>query len=88
VLDEIWRHVITESGSETIADREIDSIPNRFYLLADHPRLGRARDDDLGRGRRSFPVGNYIIVYRIVGADVQILRVVHGCRNLAAMFGR
>jgi hypothetical protein len=27
-------------------------------------------------------------VYRVVGADVQILRMVHSRRNLAALFGR
>ncbi|HEY3846175.1 MAG TPA: type II toxin-antitoxin system RelE/ParE family toxin [Acetobacteraceae bacterium] len=87
-LDEIWTYTAGGSGSETIADRLIDSITNRFYLLASHPHLGRARDDDLGRGRRSFPVGEYIIIYRVVGADVRVLRVVHGRRNLAALFGR
>jgi plasmid stabilization system protein ParE len=68
----IWTYIARESGSETIADRLIDSITNRFHLLSSHPHLGRARDDDLGRGRRSFPVGAYIIVYRVVGADVRI----------------
>jgi toxin ParE1/3/4 len=86
-LDDIWRYIASESGHEAAADHQIDSISNRFYLLASHPRLGRARDDDLGRGRRSFPVGDYVIVYRIVGADVRILRVVHGRRDLAALFG-
>jgi toxin ParE1/3/4 len=87
-LDAIWVHLFTETGNEEIADRQIDSITSRFYLLADHPRIGRARDDDLGRGRRSFPVGDYVIVYRIIGADVQVLRVVHGRRDLPALFGQ
>jgi len=87
-LDEIWAYIARESGSEAIADRLIDSIINRFYLLASHPHLGRARDDDLGRSRRSFPVGDYLIVYRVVGVDVHILRVVHSRRNLPALFNR
>jgi toxin ParE1/3/4 len=40
-----------------------------------------------GPGRRSFPVGQYVIVYRIVRGDVRILRVVHGRRDLEALFG-
>jgi|SRR6516225_4615113 toxin ParE1/3/4 len=87
-LDEIWVYVVRETGSEAVADRQVDAITSRFTLLAEHPRMGRARDEDLGRGRRSFPVDDYVIVYRIVNADVQILRVVHGRRNLAALFGR
>lgn len=87
-LDEIWQYLARESRSEAIADRQIDAITERFYLLATHPHIGRARDDDLGQGRRSFPVGQYVIVYRIAGADVRILRVVHGRRDLSAFFGR
>jgi toxin ParE1/3/4 len=85
-LDDIWRYIVAETGRETFADRQIDAITSRFSLRAEHPRLGRARDDDLGRGRRSFPADDYIIVYRIVGADVQILRVVHGRRNFGWPF--
>ena len=87
-LDAIWIHLFTETQDEAVADRQIDAITGRFYLLANHPRIGRARDDDLGPGRRSFPVDDYVIVYRVVGADVQILRVAHGRRDLPALFGR
>jgi toxin ParE1/3/4 len=86
-LDEIWEYLIRQTGSEAIADRQIDAITNRIYLLSNQPRLGRARDEDFGRRRRSFSVGDCIIVYRIVGNDVQFLRIVHGRRNLGALFG-
>jgi hypothetical protein len=33
-LDDIWYYVAKESGSIEIADRLIDSITERFYLLA------------------------------------------------------
>ena len=46
-----------------VADRLTDTITERFFLLAGHPYLGRARDDDFGVGTRSFPVGEYVIVY-------------------------
>jgi plasmid stabilization system protein ParE len=55
-LDDIWDFLARESPSEAIAVRQIDSITERYYLLAAHAYLGRARDDDLGAGRRSFPV--------------------------------
>jgi toxin ParE1/3/4 len=73
-------------GSEAVADQQIDAITERFLLLANHPHLGRARDD-LGSVRRSFPVGPYVIVYRVVNGDVRILRVVHGRRDLSALLG-
>jgi toxin ParE1/3/4 len=85
-LDDIAYAIARETGSLAIAERLIDSIATRFYLLADHPKIGRARDDLL-IGVRSFPVGNYVIVYAIEGEDVLILRIIHGRRNIAALFG-
>jgi toxin ParE1/3/4 len=86
-LDDIWYYVATESGSIEIADQLIDSITERFFLLAGHPYLGRRRDDDLGIGLRSFPVGEYVIVYLVEDKDVVILSVVHGRRDLEELFG-
>lgn len=53
--------------------------------------MGRRRDDDLARGLRSFPVGNYIIVYCIElncikEEDAAILHVFHGSRDIESYF--
>ena len=84
-LDEIWYYVATENGK-----RRDCQPPGRFHreplLSSRHPHLGRRRDDDLGVGSRSFPVGEYVIVYCVENEDVLILRVVHG-RDLEALFG-
>lgn len=85
-LDNIWYYVAKESGSVEIANRLIDSITRRFFLLASHPYLGRARDDDFGAGSRSFPAGEYVIVYCVENGDVLILRVAHGRRDIEALF--
>ena len=86
-LDGLWYYVAKESGSIEIADRLIDSITERFLLLARNPRLGRRRDEELRPGLRSFPVGKYIILYRIEAEDVLILHVVRGSRNIEALLG-
>ncbi len=86
-LDDIWYYVAKDSGSVEIADQLIDSISERFFLLAGHPYLGRPRDDDLGIGLRSFPVGEYVIVYLVEDKDVLVLRVVHGRRDMDELFG-
>jgi plasmid stabilization system protein ParE len=36
-LDEIWIHVAVESGNVDIATRAVESIADRFWLLARHP---------------------------------------------------
>jgi plasmid stabilization system protein ParE len=47
--------------------------------------MGRARDADLRVGLRTFPVGDYVMVYRIEDGDVMILRVVRGSRDLQTL---
>jgi len=54
-LDSIWYYVATESCSTGVADRLINSITERFYLLASHPHIGRHCDEGLRPGLRSFP---------------------------------
>jgi plasmid stabilization system protein ParE len=55
-LDDIWVYIARESGSMEIATRLIDSITDRFFLLARFPYLGTARSGDLGPETRTFPV--------------------------------
>lgn len=86
-LDEIWHYLAKESGNLEVADRVIDSITDRFFLLADHPYIGRRRDQDLRSGLRSFPIGEYVIFYRIEGEDVLILHLAHGRRDIETLFG-
>jgi toxin ParE1/3/4 len=83
-LDNIWYYVAKESGSIEIADRLIDSITQRFYLLACHPHIGRHRDQDLCPGLRSFPVGEYVIIYHPEEEGVLILHVFQGSRDIEA----
>jgi toxin ParE1/3/4 len=84
-LDNIWYYVAKESGSVEIADRLIDSVTERFYLLASHPHIGRHRGEDLRPGLRSFPVGEYVIIYRVEEKDVLILHVFRGSRDIEAL---
>jgi toxin ParE1/3/4 len=84
-LDDIWYDLAKEGGSIEIADRLIDSITERFYLLACHPHIGRRRDEDLRPGLRSFPVGEYVIIYRVEEEDVLILHVFRGSRDIEAL---
>jgi len=87
-LDAIWMHIARDSGSIDIATRAVENITERLWLLARHPYMGRRRDEDLRPGLRSFPADDYIIIHRIVEDDVVlILHVVHGARDIVALFG-
>ena len=78
----IWKYIADES--EVAADRFVDLLTHYFALLGDNPHAGRRRED-LRQGYRSFPVGEYLIFYRIVDPGIQILHVVHGRRDLASL---
>jgi plasmid stabilization system protein ParE len=40
-LEDIWEYLYQQSGSNDVADQQIDAITNRFYLLSRRPRIGR-----------------------------------------------
>ena len=82
-LDELWFYIASNGNPEN-ADRVVDSLTKRFFLLGMHPRAGRRRDD-LRQGLRMFPVSDYVVLYRIEGNDVLIQRVVRGSRDVAAL---
>jgi toxin ParE1/3/4 len=83
-LEDIASYALVDSGSLEVATRLVDSITERFVLLGTHPSARRRRDD-LRQGVRSFPVGSYVVFYRIEGDDVVVQRVVRGSRDLGAL---
>jgi toxin ParE1/3/4 len=74
-------------GASKLPNVSLIPSPNGSFYFASHPNIGRARDQDLRPGLRSFPVGEYVIIYRKDGEDVLILRVLRGSRNVEALFG-
>jgi toxin ParE1/3/4 len=69
------------------ADRLLDQFEDCFRRLVKFPGLGRARDE-LGEGLRSFPVGQYLVFYLPKPDGIELIRVLHGARDLRRIFGR
>ncbi len=84
-LEDIAFYIFLQSGNIEIAYKLIESVSQRFALLATYPHAGRAREE-LGSGIRSFSVGEYILLYRVEGDDVVIQRVVRGSRDIEELF--
>lgn len=82
-LAEIWDYIADDN--ERRADSFVDLIDQKFQELSRHPNMGRTRDE-LEEGIRSFPVGKYVIFYRIMPEGIEIIRVLHGSRDLNAIF--
>ncbi|MCB8874273.1 type II toxin-antitoxin system RelE/ParE family toxin [Acidisoma silvae] len=84
-MDDIWIHVLTESGSPQVADDALDALARSFLALARFPGIGRVRDQAFGQGRRSLVSGDYLIIYMVQGSDAWVMRVIHGRRDIAAI---
>ena len=85
-LDGIWLHIARETGTIDTANKVVDNITDRFWLLAKHPFIGRKRDD-LAPGLRSFAVGDYAIIHRIEDdRTVLISFVFHGSQDIESFF--
>lgn len=78
-LIEIWRYVAQDDASA--ADRLLERIDASCALIAENPALGPARDD-IRPGLRYFVVCAYLILYRITDKGIEMVRVVHGRRDL------
>ncbi len=80
---EIWTYYFerSQSAAERIV-REITAEYDNLYAL---PCIGRRRED-IGPEYRSFPVGDYIIYYRVLEDVVEIARVLHGGREVSEIF--
>jgi toxin ParE1/3/4 len=82
-LAEIYERVARDKP--IAARRLLSGFFERFRLLAEFPELGEKRDN-LRSNLRSFSVGNYVIFYFPDAHDLRIVRVVHGARNITALF--
>lgn len=83
-LLQIWLYVAERNPRA--ADQLLDLIDQKCRLLAEMPGMGRARPE-LRPDLRSFSVGRFLIFYRPMGDDgIEIVRIVRGGRDLAALF--
>jgi toxin ParE1/3/4 len=82
-LIEIWSYIADDSVAN--ADAFIDKLCVTIQSLARQPGSGRHREE-LAPGIQSFPFGRYIIFYRVVTNAIEIVRVLHGARDIESIF--
>ena len=83
-LLDIWDYLAAEA-SPRVADKRVRAILDASDMLADWPRSGRRRES-LGRGLRSFAVPPHVIFYRLKESRPEIVRVLHGHRDIERIF--
>jgi toxin ParE1/3/4 len=65
--------------------RFLDMLEGKFLLLAESPGIGRLRPE-LAPDLRAFPVEDYLLFYRQAATGIEIVRVLHGARDIEAVF--
>ena len=68
--------------------RTVERFIATFETLASSPELGHVREDLTSKPVRFWGVESWLIVYRIRGRAVQILRVLGGYQDVAAILSR
>jgi toxin ParE1/3/4 len=75
----IWFSIAGESPVN--AGRFLDVLNERIDMLSHSPDRGVARPE-IGKGVLMLIEGNYLILYRVNSSNVEIVRVIHGARDL------
>lgn len=81
-VDEIWSYVAAHDLDA--ADRLAERIADATDRLVDYPESAPARPE-LGEGVRTLVVGRYLVLYRAGPDSVDVIRVVHGARDLGRL---
>ena len=84
-LEEIWSYIAGDSVAA--ADRTVLAIWRKFEALREQPRMGSPRPE-VRQGMRLLVEEPFLILYEFRASTdvVEIVRVVHGARNLSALF--
>ena len=82
-LFSIWEYIAQRNTSA--ADTLTRRFDEAFRTLASNPGIGQ-RQDRYRPGLRCFPVGSYIIFYLTIDDGIEVVRVLHGARDIPTLF--
>ena len=80
-LDQIKSFLVEKAGA-TIARKVLKDIRGALDLLGAEPGAGHVRDDLTTRPVKFWPIYSYLIVYDPGTKPLQIIRVLHGMRDV------
>jgi plasmid stabilization system protein ParE len=82
-LLEIWLYIAQDSPVN--ADRFMDKLEGKALKLCEYSGMGIDRPE-LSDGLKSFPVDSYLLYYRQTGTGIELVRVLHGSRDIDSLF--
>ena len=82
---EIWAYIADDNLSA--ANRLLARLDRTFQLLSTQPLIGQAVEN-IAPHLRFIPIGSYLIFYRAIDDGVEIVRILHGARDITSEFFR
>jgi toxin ParE1/3/4 len=82
-LDEIWDYIARDNPDA--ASKLLRTLGTKFEMLSKNPLIGQDRSE-LAPQMRSFSVGNYVIFYCPSSNGIEVVRVLHGARDMDGIF--
>jgi plasmid stabilization system protein ParE len=85
-LEAIWEYIAADNIEA--ADQWIGKLFEAFETLRQSPGIGHAREDLTALPVRFWPVGVYLILYRVHSERVEIVGVTQGGRDIPEFLRR
>ena len=85
-LNEIWEYIADDSIDA--ADHWIDKLFDAFRSLAQSPGMGHKREDLTASPVLFWPVGAYLVLYRVQTEWIEIVAVTQGARDIPSFLSQ
>jgi toxin ParE1/3/4 len=82
-LEDIWYFIAQENP--VAASRVVNALKQRILSLNNLPERAQLRPD-IAPNARCLIHGNYLVVYEVIGARVEVVRVTHGAIDLTKLY--
>lgn len=85
-LDDIWEYIARDNIDA--ADRWIEKLFSAFEALGRTPGIGHQREDLTAHPILFWPVGAYLVIYRVDRHPIEIAAVTQGSRDIPVFLHR
>lgn len=82
-LFSMWTYIAERD--QTAADALIRRIDEVLQMLVSRPGMG-SNQQQYRAGLRCFPVGSYLLFYLTREDGIEVIRVLHGARDIPSLF--
>ncbi len=86
-LDDIKDYVKKEGGTRA-AHYVLRQIRDAVVFLGNTPGAGHLREDLTDADVKFWPVFSYLIIYKPASRPIEVVRIIHGSQDIAAILAR